>query len=77
MKEDRYVIETIDNFYSDLRGITTDEFYKEYCEVCKAHGVEPRAKTIVIRLAKAETGCEVYTKTVVTKFFESREYDGY
>lgn len=77
MKEDRYVIETIDNFYSDLRGVTTDEFYKEYCNVCEKHGVEPRAKTIVIRAAKAETGCEIHSKTVVTKFFERQGYDGY
>lgn len=79
MKEDKYVKETVRVFLGDLRGVSTNEFYEIYCEVCNQSGVEPRAKSIVVKLARELCDVKVVErrKVIVTKYFESKDYDGY
>ena len=61
------VIETIGIYFGDLEGVTTEEFYKEYLDVCKKHNVEPEARQKVNSLAAYLT--DTYSKRYcITKF---------
>lgn len=68
---DKQLDKAIMNFYSDLRGIGTEELYGEYLLQCEMDGVEPRPKTVIVREAckVAECAVEKQQQVIVEKFF--------
>lgn len=61
---DKQILETIQNYFADLRDVKTDDFYKEYLNTCELCGVEPRQKNVVIREA-----CEACGMKTKQKFY--------
>ena len=72
---DKQLEKTIANFYSDVRGIGTDELYREYLNVCMVDGVEPRPKSVIVREAcnMADCAVEKRQKVIVEKFFVPKD----
>lgn len=72
---DKQLEKAIMNFYSDLRGIGTEELYGEYLIQCEMDGVEPRPKTIIVREAceMAECAVEKQQTVIVKKFFVPKD----
>lgn len=79
MKLDNYVGETIAYYFSDLRGVSTNEFYEKYLEFCEKDRVKPKAKSAVIRQAKWYCDVEIIEKrkVICEKYFVTKGYDGY
>ena len=66
---DEQIRKTIDDFWSELRDIKTDDFYKDYLELCEQDGVKPRAKNIVIREACEELNLTTKQKHITYTVF--------
>lgn len=64
---DSQIEKTMKVFYGYPNGFTTEDFYDEYISVCLEDGIEPRAKSTVIREVCKETGLKV--RTVKTHYF--------
>lgn len=71
---DKQISNAIMNFYSDLRGVTTDEFYNEYLRQCAIDKVESRGKSVVIREAcrASDFPLKIVAKRKIIKTFEAR-----
>lgn len=72
---DKQLDNAIMNFYSDLRGKTTEELYKEYLLQCEMDGVEPRPKSVIVREACEASECaiEKKQKLIVIKYFVPKD----
>ncbi len=70
---DKQLEKAIMNFYSDLRGKTTEELYKEYLLQCEADKVEPRSKSVIIREACEAAECAVERKQIEIKYFVPKD----
>lgn len=71
---DKQIDKAITEFWSDLRGITTEEFYNEYLRWCEIDNVEPRPKSVVIREAcrVSDFPLKIVVKRKIIKTFEAR-----
>lgn len=71
---DKQIDKTIAEFWSDLRGVTTEEFYNEYLQQCALYNVEPRPKSVVIREACSAQGFDlvIKRKQIEVRTFEAR-----
>lgn len=71
---DKQISNAITNFYSDLRGVTTEEFYNEYLQQCALDNVKPRPKSVVIREAcrVSDFPLKIAAKRKIIKTFEAR-----
>lgn len=74
MKMDKQINKAITEFWSDLRGVTTEEFYNEYLRQCAIANAEPRTKSVVIREACSAQGFDlvIKRKQIEVRTFETR-----
>lgn len=72
---DKQLDKAIMQFYSDIRGISTNELYAEYIDQCYIDKVEPRPKSVIIREACEIAGCviEKRQRLIVDKFFVPKD----
>ena len=60
---DAQILETIRDFYGDLHGVTTQDFYIRYIEICTKYDIVARQKNVVIREACDALGLKTKQKT--------------
>lgn len=72
---DKQLEKAIVNFYSDVRGIGTEELYQEYLNACAVDDVKPRSKCVIIREACDAANCviEKKQKVIAEKFFVPKD----
>lgn len=53
---DLQIAKVMKMYYNFPAGHSTDEFYSDYVDICEKDGVEPKAKSTVVRMVCERTG---------------------